>query len=575
MSVYSEKEEERLEELKREEMYVEIYSSKIFLKVYNRKKYDFDFSFPKSSFDKIIELYGKEPILPLSFVVFSNPYEKAETIRYSSRNINVRTSMQINSILDRLSNYYVFPASYEQLDDIEKMKRAPKLKIKYLKDISNKMGLPFSEMINYISLQMTEINVRESMKIVVNVKMYTVVFNLVHLLTVKFPDEESFDIAFYSFKKMMKMAGIEIEQIISYFEILLMDGLTREEINDSGNVYLFEKVLHRELKESINNNIRNNNIDLYGGTQSCDRLTKPDPIILEPYRDEASKLLMKLMDEGGKKLEEKKEEVTTEEENKDNEEKEEEEEEKEETIIQSTINVIDNKEPEIIIEENKDKLNDINININNNLENENKEKEEKNEPDNVNIDIESHMILRNRPQNNDKITNPEENIDKENIIININEPKIIIDDIGNNKEQEKKDEIIINKLDNQKLDNEENENQSLKKNKIIVQSIKIGENEPNDENEDKNKVINLEIENEQNEIIKNDLTILNSKKVLRGKKNLKKNNDKEIVNEVGKNVNNISNNDNINNTKVVNIPKKPKRQFKIRRAVFVKVQKKK
>ena len=301
MSVDSDK-EERQEEIKKSEMYKDIYDSKIFLKVFNRKKYEFDFNFPKSSFDRIIELYGKERVLPLSFILFSNPFETTETIRYSSRNINVRTSVQINSILDVLNNYYIYPASYENLDDLEKIQKAPKLKPKYLKNIATKMGLSLSEMINYISLQMTEINVRETTKTVVSVKMYSIVFNLIHLLNAKFPDKESFDIAFYSYNKMMKMAGIELEQILPYLEILIMDEYTREELNDLRKKLLYDKVLIRELKESIDSNIRDKNIDLYIGIESCGRIPKPDPIIFEPFREEASNLLIKLI--GGDEAEE-------------------------------------------------------------------------------------------------------------------------------------------------------------------------------------------------------------------------------------------------------------------------------
>ena len=34
------------------------------------------------------------------------------------------------------------------------------------------------------------------------------------------PDKESFDIAFYSYKKMMKMAGLDLEEILPYLEII-------------------------------------------------------------------------------------------------------------------------------------------------------------------------------------------------------------------------------------------------------------------------------------------------------------------------------------------------------------------
>ena len=213
MSQDSEEEERKKE--KKSEIYKDIYESKLFLKVFNRNKFGFDFQFPKASFDRIIQLYGKERVLPLSFVLFSNPFEVTETIRYSSRNVNVRTSMQINSILDVLESYYVYPASYEGLDELEKIKKAPRLKPKYLKNIATKMGLTFSEMINYISLQMTEINVTETTKIVVSVQQFQIIFNLVHLLNVKFPDKEKFELAFYSYRKMLNMAGIELNKILS------------------------------------------------------------------------------------------------------------------------------------------------------------------------------------------------------------------------------------------------------------------------------------------------------------------------------------------------------------------------
>ena len=773
MSVDSE-EEERQEQMKKSDMYKDIYDSKIFLKVFNRKKYEFDFNFPKSSFDRIIELYGKERILPLSFVHFSNPFETTETIRYSSRNINIRTSVQINSILDVLKDYYVYPASFENLDDLEKIQRAPRLKPKYLKSIANKMGLSFSEMINYISLQMTEINVRETTRTVVNVQMYSLVFNLVHLLNVKFPDKESFYMTFFSYRKMMKMAGLDLEEILPYLEILIMDELTREELNNLGKTLLYDKVLHRGLKESIEVNIRDKNIDLYKGIESCDRIPRSDPIIFEPFREEASNLLMKLVGEGEEK--EKDNEEVSEEENNDKE-------EENDNIIQKPINVIDkggiknvenydNKEveeplnedkeqdnkdkelenqldnneiqdtekalednqinnepekqseeenkdneiekpiednkvenePEKPIEEEESKVNkalekSIEENKNNELieeenknndgvseaqnkhipddqlkgeklennekenipeqnevtnpeENKDREKEEKKEPESDNINIEDNIPLLNNAQNNTKISYPEErNKDKENTDQNINEKNKDINNQVDNYKEPEKEEISENKkeIDNKTLVNKENkennepnkENESLNENKskgqdilseqegkeskepekdsnkdniiyiepkkedlkeniVISGEIQLGK--PNDENEDKNKVLNnIDIENDKEDPNKSDLNIINSKKVLRNKKNINKNKDKEKGNEENKNninisqnvnaiqkekdvnnnennnkiINNMPNNENINNDKVVNNMKKPKKQFKIRRVVFVKVEKQK
>ena len=309
MSVSNDSEEkERQEEFQKAEAYKEAYNSKLFLKVYKRNENAFDLKFPKSSYDKIIQLYGpEEKIAPLSFVLFANPFE-VQTIRYSSHNVNVRTSVQINSMLSLLNNYYVYPKSYDQLDEMEKLKLAPKLKSKYINDIAIKMGISFSEMINYISLQMTEIDFRETMKTVVSYKIYQLVFNLIHLLKAKFPNGNNLEIAFYSFRKFAKMIGIEHEKCIPYLEMFTLENTTREAINKERHI-LYEKVHTRELKESINDKIKDQYIDLYAGINSCDRIPKPDPLILEPFREDASNLLLSIIEEKERKEREERERI--------------------------------------------------------------------------------------------------------------------------------------------------------------------------------------------------------------------------------------------------------------------------
>ena len=313
MSVSNDSEEkERQEEFQKAEAYKEAYNSKLFLKVYKRNENAFDLKFPKSSYDKIIQLYGpEEKIAPLSFVLFANPFE-VQTIRYSSHNVNVRTSVQINSMLSLLNNYYVYPKSYDQLDEMEKLKLAPKLKSKYINDIAIKMGISFSEMINYISLQMTEIDFRETMKTVVSYKIYQLVFNLIHLLKAKFPNGNNLEIAFYSFRKFAKMIGIEHEKCIPYLEMFTLENTTREAINKERHI-LYEKVHTRELKESINDKIKDQYIDLYAGINSCDRIPKPDPLILEPFREDASNLLLSIIEEKERKEREERERIEREE----------------------------------------------------------------------------------------------------------------------------------------------------------------------------------------------------------------------------------------------------------------------
>ena len=58
-----------------------------------------------------------------------------------------------------------------------------------------------------------------------------------------------------------------------------------------------DKVDHRELKESIDPKIKDKNLDLYTGIESCERFPRPTEFDLEPDREETSNLLNKLIEE--------------------------------------------------------------------------------------------------------------------------------------------------------------------------------------------------------------------------------------------------------------------------------------
>ena len=92
------------------------------------------------------------------------------------------------------------------------------------------------------------------------------------------------------------MAGIELDKIIPLLNILKVDNQTREELNKLGKQILVEKVRIRELKESIDDKIKEKSLDLYAGIDTPDRLPKPDPIFLDSMREEASNLLYKLIE---------------------------------------------------------------------------------------------------------------------------------------------------------------------------------------------------------------------------------------------------------------------------------------
>ena len=368
------------EEEEKSKIYKAIYDTKLFLKVYNRNIKNFDIQFPKASFDRIIKLYGTETTLPLSFVLFTNPFHMSEIIKNSSRNINVRTSDQIDNILDFLDNYYIYPISYENMDELEKIKIAPRLKTKHLKNIASKMGLEFSEMINYISLQVTEIDVKETTRTIISIQVYQMVFNMIHLLNVKIPEKEPYEFTFYSYRKILKMAGIELDKIIPYLDVLKSDNHTRPELIELENRSLLDKVQHRELKDSIDPKLRDNNLDLYLGIESCEHIPKPLEFDLELDREEASKLLLQLIEELENKN--KKEEPKEEEEEKEEEAKEEVHEEANEEEKPKE----EEPQEEEKKEENNENLDEINKNKLMNIKLENNEKPEEIEKIEVNAD---------------------------------------------------------------------------------------------------------------------------------------------------------------------------------------------
>ena len=523
MSVSNDSEEkERQEEFQKAEAYKEAYNSKLFLKVYKRNENAFDLKFPKSSYDKIIQLYGpEEKIAPLSFVLFANPFE-VQTIRYSSHNVNVRTSVQINSMLSLLNNYYVYPKSYDQLDEMEKLKLAPKLKSKYINDIAIKMGISFSEMINYISLQMTEIDFRETMKTVVSYKIYQLVFNLIHLLKAKFPNGNNLEIAFYSFRKFAKMIGIEHEKCIPYLEMFTLENTTREAINKERHI-LYEKVHTRELKESINDKIKDQYIDLYAGINSCDRIPKPDPLILEPFREEASNLLLSIIEEKERKEREERERIEREE--RERLEKERQEQEEKERLEREEKERQEREERERLEKERQEQEEKER------LEREEKERQEREEKERLEREEKERQEQEEKERLEREEKERQEREEKERLEREEKE----------RQEQEEKE----------RLEREEKERQEREERERLEREEKERQEK---EKEPEQVVIEMNDKPENDDMaIKKEVT------VLRGKRKENKTNQ------------NKSNNDFSIRRRAETILKK--KQFKIRRAIFVKVEK--
>lgn len=104
---------------------------------------------------------------------------------------------------------------------------------------------------------------------------------------------------------MLKMAGIELDKILPYLKVNKVFGQTRRKLIENENRKLLDKIDYRELKESIEPKIKDKDLDLYIGIESCERMPKPTEFDLEPDREEASNLLQKLMEELEKKIKKK------------------------------------------------------------------------------------------------------------------------------------------------------------------------------------------------------------------------------------------------------------------------------
>ena len=273
-------------------LYNDIYNSKFFLKA--SKKSEYEIRLPKSSFDKIITLYGNEKIMPLSFISFCTVVENKETIINMTGSINIRSTLQINKILYSMNNLLIYPASYKGLSENEKIIRSPKLTNKALQNISKKIGMDFSEMINYLSLQIVTVRLKESIRTIKSLEIYLMIFNYIHLLNVKFPNKIKFPITYYSYKSILNMCGITIDKMFGTFDIEQTNNLTRDDLLKNEKSILYNKVLIRELYERIDDKIKEEQIDVYKGGEHCGRIPKPQFDALEYYRKEESDLLKKL-----------------------------------------------------------------------------------------------------------------------------------------------------------------------------------------------------------------------------------------------------------------------------------------
>ena len=196
-------------------LYHEVLTKKKYLNVH--KKDAFNFEFPKMAFDRICKFYGHEILKPNSFVVYHTMHQTTEIKKLSSVSHQLGEK-EINNVLNMLNNFVIIPKDYDKYDDVEKMKLAPKLDDKIMKNIAKKAGIQWDFMIDYFELQEVTTEVKETSKITITYEIVENVFKMIPILKVFFGNGESKEFAYYSLKKILEKSGIKLEKMLPFLK---------------------------------------------------------------------------------------------------------------------------------------------------------------------------------------------------------------------------------------------------------------------------------------------------------------------------------------------------------------------
>ena len=270
-------------------IYENILKSKSTIHIYNQKIPSFNFDLPKKIIDNIFKFYGKKELIdPHSFVVFTSLSQSSTTITGSSP-IQLDSDEQSVKILNTSDSFHVLPKSFEKYDENTQMKLAPKLNNKIMKNISKLSGIPWSTMIDYVSVAITTITKTTKIKITI----YTIeqIFQLVYFLLIKFSNGSSIDITYYTLKKILKQSGIDLVQILQYLKPEISEKVNRENLSEIKK-NLIAAIDNRKLKELIPEKLYKENFEIKKEI-SCDRLKKSNFDIVIFYMIYLKKLKIK------------------------------------------------------------------------------------------------------------------------------------------------------------------------------------------------------------------------------------------------------------------------------------------
>ena len=169
---------------------------------------------------------------------------------------------------------------------------------KSFQKISKMICIKWVEFINYISIQITE-----SQNTIFNEeqnnsqfkKYYQLLFKIIQIFSVKFPNENLIGILNQSLEKIFKLLNISIIELFPYLLIFIIQQKTRKNLSDSEfdkhHILKMKKFIDRK-RSVLKNNI---NISLYPSYDFSTKINQVEILDLDKFRNNASKLLFNLL----------------------------------------------------------------------------------------------------------------------------------------------------------------------------------------------------------------------------------------------------------------------------------------
>ena len=169
---------------------------------------------------------------------------------------------------------------------------------KSFQKISKMICIKWVEFINYITIQITELQntiFNEEQNNSQFKKYYQLLFKIIQIFSVKFPNENLIGILNQSLEKIFKLLNISIIELFPYLLIFIIQQKTRKNLSDSEfdkhHILKMKKFIDRK-RSVLKNNI---NISLYPSYDFSTKINQVEILDLDKFRNNASKLLFNLL----------------------------------------------------------------------------------------------------------------------------------------------------------------------------------------------------------------------------------------------------------------------------------------